>query len=232
MYTLARLLGESLPTDHCKQTNGMQMAQAALAKKTCTNVLDVGCGKGNSADLFSKWCPGIKWVGVAIEDSPEVRSRRRRDLEFHSFDGQSLPFADFSFDLVYSSQVLEHVRHPTLLMGDMVRVLKLGGLLVGSTSHLEPYHSYSFWNYTPYGFKTMAEEAGLVVSEIRPSIDAFTLILRRLLGVPQFMNRWWSSESPLNVLINLRKRIRGSDEMANATKLLFCAQFSFLCRKN
>lgn len=231
MYGTIKLLGNSLPNDHCRQTDGVKMAQVALKKKKCRNVLDLGCGNGDSFDLFQKWQPTIKWIGVDIEDSPEVNSRTRTDQEFYSFDGVSLPFDDTCFDMVFSKQVFEHVRHPDFLVKEIARVLRSNGLFVGSTSHLEPYHSYSLWNYTPYGFKTIAEDAGFIVSEIRPSIDAFSLILRRLLGAPRFTNRWWDKESPFNALINLRKKIRGSNSTANAAKLLFCGQFSFLCIK-
>lgn len=234
MYSTIKLLGKSLPKDHSRQTDGVMMAIVALNKKLCKNVLDVGCGTGDSYDLFTNWSPGIKWVGVDIENSPEVTSRTRTDLEFHSFDGKSLPFDDSTFDMVFSKQVLEHVRHPSLLMSEMARVLKPGGLFVGSTSQLEPYHSYSLWNYTPYGFKILAEDAGFLVSEIRPSIDAFSLMLRRLIDSQQFKrlaNHWWNKESPLNALISFRKKIRGTDETANAAKLLFCGQFSFFCIK-
>lgn len=203
---MIKLLNNSLPKDHSRQTTGTQMAQTVLKKNRCQNVLDVGCGNGNSADFFTKASPGIRWIGVDINDSPEVRSRIRSDLEFHRFDGKTLPFGDSSFCMVYSNQVLEHVRYPAVLMKEMVRVLKPGGLLVGSTSHLEPYHSLSFQNYTPFGFKTMAEDAGLVVSEIRPGIDAFSLIIRRLLNAPRVTNHWWSGESPFNALIDIRKK--------------------------
>lgn len=182
------------------------------------------------APIHLKLNPNIKWVGIDIEDSPEVRSRIRNDIEFHSFDGRSLPFPDASFDMLYSNQVIEHVGNPLVLIQEMVHVLKAKGLLVGSTSHLEPYHSYSIWNFTPYGFKKIIEEAGLKVTEIRPGIDAFALILRRLLGAPTLTNYWWLA-SPLNRLIDLRRKIRGSYEAANAAKLLFCGQFYFICVK-
>lgn len=207
------------------------MAQAALERTKASNVLDVGCGDGNSADLFAEWAPEIRWVGVDIAHSPEVNARTRSDLEFHTFDGTELPFSDNSFDLVYSSQVLEHVRHPGALLKDIFRVLRPGGMLAGSTSHLEPFHSFSFWNFTPYGFKILVKEAGFELTEIRPSIDGMALIFRRLVNAPKFMNRWWWRESPLNFLISLRGRIRGEHRTINAAKLLYCGQFSFLCTK-
>jgi hypothetical protein len=66
----------------------------------------------------------------------------------------------------------EHVRHPEELLSDIARVLRPGGQSIGSTSQLEPYHSLSLWNYTPYGFRVLVEGAGLKLDKIRPSIDA------------------------------------------------------------
>lgn len=232
MTDLASLLGNSLPRDHSRQQSAQQLARELVVHQAIGTVLDVGCGAGNSVDLFRKWKADIRWVGVDIASSPEVEQRRRRDAEFHTFDGVALPFPDASFDLLYSKQVLEHVRQPAASLKDMARVLKPGALLVGSTSHLEPFHSYSYWNYTPYGFKVLIEEAGLELLEIRPSIDALTLIVRRLLGEPKFFSRWWSRDSPLNRLLSWRGAARKQDHRRiNANKLLYCGQFAFVCRK-
>ncbi|WP_431857337.1 methyltransferase domain-containing protein [Azospirillum sp.] len=44
--------------------------------------------------------------------------------------GEALPFPDASFDVVYSSNVLEHVRDPQAVIDEAVRVLKPGGQLL------------------------------------------------------------------------------------------------------
>jgi SAM-dependent methyltransferase len=43
--------------------------------------------------------------------------------------GEDLPFEDASFDLVLSSNVLEHVRDPAAVISESIRVLRPGGLL-------------------------------------------------------------------------------------------------------
>lgn len=227
-----QLLGTRVPGDHSRQTLAEHMAARALEGQRSAAVLDLGCGTGRSVEIFRSLSPEASWVGVDIDDSDEVRARTREDAEFHTFDGEHLPFEGGRFDLVYCAQVLEHVRRPGPLLAEAQRVLRPGGRLAGSTSQLEPFHSRSTWNYTPHGLALLLEEAGFDDLELRPGIDALTLIARRGLGAPRFFNRWWSVESPLNRAIGLFARARGLDAaQANAVKLLFCGQFAFLARR-
>jgi SAM-dependent methyltransferase len=196
------------------------------------SVLDLGCGAGDSVEQFRNVNPAVRWTGVDIERSPEVEARRRTDASFVTFDGVRLPFEDGSFDAVYCKQVLEHVRAPAPLLASVLRVLRPGGLFAGSTSHLEPFHSLSTWNYTPYGLSLLLREAGLSVVEMRPGIDALAVLLNRGLGMRSWTRRWWRVESPLNRVASVYGRARRlSPAQVNALKLLLCGQFTFLARR-
>jgi SAM-dependent methyltransferase len=226
-------LGSAIPGDHSRQSLASDYIRPLLERSGNhpPRVLDLGCGAGDSVDAFRAVDPEVGWIGLDLPDSPEVSTRTRADAEFQSFDGVAIPLADASIDLVYSKQVFEHVRRPRELLLEVARVLAPGGTFVGSTSQLEPFHSYSFWNYTPYGFAALAEEAGLELLELRPGIDALALIVRRATGRPAFMNRWWAHESPFNRLIGLGRRpLRLDDRQLNAIKLVLCGQFCFLAR--
>lgn len=224
-----------MPEDHCRQTTGSTLARnIVLENENIGIVMDLGCGAGGSIDFFRKINPTIKWIGLDVENSqaPQVKRRTRSDVEFHSFDGINIPFEDNYFDLIYSNQVLEHVTHPRELLKEVSRVLKPGGYFIGSTSQLETYHTYSVWNFTPYGFKILIEEAGLKLTQIRPSIDGLTMLLRTVFGSPKFFGRWWGKESPLNKIIGLAGKItKKSNRRVNGLKLLFCGQFSFIVEK-
>ncbi|NJN72083.1 MAG: class I SAM-dependent methyltransferase [Limnothrix sp. RL_2_0] len=229
---LENLLQDALPDDHSRQVNSEQMLNQFLDQKSDLDirVLDLGCGNGRSIDLFKSKSKNIKWIGVDIDSSPEVDSRMRTDGEFLTFDGIHLPFEDNYFDLIYSNQVFEHVRHPEKLLKDVFRVLKPGASFIGSVSHLEPFHSYSYWNYTPYGFKVLAEDAGLTLKKIRPSIDSLTLIIRSGLRVKaaSSLDRYWIYESPLNKLISFFSRLKKyHNSRINVMKLSLCGQFCF-----
>ncbi len=233
MFELYRLIEKQLPSDHSRQVCSEYYIKEILGELgAIVHVLDLGCGNGRSVDEFRKFKPDIKWHGLDIEGSPEVLSRTRTDVEFFSYDGVNIPFDTGSFDFVYSNQTLEHVRYPRELLQEINRVLKPCGYFAGSLSQLEPYHSYSVWNYTPYGLQLLLEEAQFEVVEFRPGIDAATLIARRMLGRPRFFDRWFENESPVNRLIGIAGKLRGArTQTINAAKLLYCGQFCFSAQK-
>jgi SAM-dependent methyltransferase len=225
---LGDLLGPRIPGDHSRQV----LADDYAARLRPARAMDLGCGAGDSVDLFRALDPEVDWVGVDIEDSHEVSGRTRADAEFVTFDGQRLPFEDSSFDLVYCKQVLEHVEHPHELLREVARVLRPGGSFAGSTSQLEAFHSRSIFNWTPYGFTVTAEEAGLEVVELRPVIDGLTLVAWRALGLPRFFHRWWARESPGYRVIELAARVARLDASTrNQIKLVLAGQFAFLARR-
>jgi SAM-dependent methyltransferase len=225
---LGDLLGPRIPGDHSRQV----LADHYAARLRPARVMDLGCGAGDSVDLFRALNPEAHWVGVDVEDSPEVSGRTRADAEFVTFDGRRLPFEDASFDLVYCKQVLEHVESPHELLREVARVLEPQGSFAGSTSQLEAFHSRSIFNWTPYGFTVTAEGAGLEVVELRPVIDGLTLVTWRALGLPRFFHRWWARESPGYRMIELAARLARLDARTrNQIKLVLAGQFAFLARR-
>ncbi|HET9757782.1 MAG TPA: methyltransferase domain-containing protein [Candidatus Limnocylindrales bacterium] len=228
--SLWSLLETYIPNDHALQVNARYYLDKVMSGPDAPrHVLDLGCGNGNSVDAFRGHDASIAWVGVDIGDSQEVRARRRKDATFVTYDGTRVPFPDGTFDLVYSSQVLEHVPDPLVHLREIARVLRPGGMFIGSTSQLEPYHSMSYWNITPFGFVTLVRAAGLQVLELRPGIDGVTLTLRSYFGRPSGFDVWWNGESPLNAEIDAWGRETGRrPALINLRKLHMCGQFAFL----
>ena len=230
-HELAGALGDAVPSDHARQT----LADAHITAGP-ERVLDLGCGTGSSVDAFRAVNPGVQWTGLDIAGSREVAQRTRTDARFVTFDGVTIPFPDASFDLVYCKQVLEHVARPEALLSEVARVLAPAGRFAGSTSQLEAFHSMSTFNYTPYGFATLLQRAGLALVEIRPGIDGPTLLAHRLLASGRLLRsrwpRWWGDRSPLNRAIDWYGALGRMDARAvNANKLLFCGQFAFVARR-
>ena len=129
-------MADYVPNDHPGQVTPEWMVKRVLDKLPPNPVIvDVGCGAGNSVDFFRSLLPDCEWIGVDIAESPEVRQRKRSDAKFLEFDGINIPLPSDSVDLVFSRQVLEHVRYPELLLKDIARILNKDRFLVGSTSN-------------------------------------------------------------------------------------------------
>lgn len=229
---LYELIKEVLPNDHARQISALDYIEpitklGALGKR----VMDLGCGAGSSADAFRAADPTVEWHGVDLQSSPEVETRTRTDVTFHTFDGVRLPFRDNQFDIIYSRQVFEHVRHPEALLGHVERVLKPGGAFIGSLSYLEPYHSLSYWNYTPYGWYELLKAAKLKPLEFRPGIDAIALIQRHYGGKRKEHSPWFTS-SPLNEEIDKWGAETGRrPQLVNLRKLQYCGHLVFYATK-
>lgn len=230
MATLWQLVGEHIPNDHSRQVHSQYYLEEELrAPDAPPLVVDLGCGNGASAPLARTFKPDVRWVGVDITQSDHARGVV--DEQVVLYDGVRLPFADDSLPLIYSNQVLEHVRHPEPLLREIRRVLRPGGVFIGSTSQLEPYHAWSLWNYTIYGFKVIVEDAGLDLEEVRPGIDGIALVRRQWFGRRPEHGRWFQ-KSPLNEEIDewgLATSRRANQ--INLRKLQFCGQFSFRVSK-
>jgi SAM-dependent methyltransferase len=230
---LSELLKPCLPNDHARQVTSRyyvdQVMQSTPAPRV---VVDLGCGRGDSVDVFRKHDPSVTWIGVDIGDSMEAEQRTRNDAQFVQYDGWDIPLASGSVDVVYSHQVLEHVRDPSFHVGEIARVLRPGGALIGSTSQFEPYHSRSYWNFTPVGFLALVEDAGMQLEEIRPGIDGVTLVLRTFLGRPAPFSKWFVEGSPLHTLIDeSAARDKKRTWLVNLRKVQFAGQFAFCVRR-
>lgn len=103
---------------------------ATDGKLRSIDILDNGCEHtGQQLALLAEQTKG-RVVGTNIyRGFPEKTVKRRRaNNEFYRMDGQNLTFADSSFDLVMSINVLEHVPHPDKYLAECYRVLRPGGI--------------------------------------------------------------------------------------------------------
>ena len=82
-------------------------------------------------------------------------------------------FGAGSFDVVLSTEMLEHVRDWPTVIGNLKRVLRPGGILLVTTRSIGfPYHGYPFdyWRYEPDDIRAIF--ADLDVLEVEADTDA------------------------------------------------------------
>lgn len=106
------------------------------------DVLEIGVGLGADHQRFAQ--AGARLTGIDLTERAVEHSRRRFDLfglqsDLRVADAESLPFADKSFDWVYSWGVLHHSPDTEKGVSEVLRVLRPGG-----SAKVMIYHTYSF----------------------------------------------------------------------------------------
>jgi len=109
------------------------------------DVLEVGCGLGTDAINFAR--AGASYTGIDLTDASIALVRRRFEIEGLSADlrvadAEALPFADESFDLVYSHGVLHHTPDTQRAIDEIYRVLRRGGTAMVMLYHKNSYNYY------------------------------------------------------------------------------------------
>jgi SAM-dependent methyltransferase len=106
------------------------------ARLPATAFLDAGCGDGRYLAALADGLPE-RVAGVDISERILETARRQAPAgaELRQANLERLPFADGAFDLVLSTQVIEHVLDPSLAVAELARVLDSGGVLVISTDN-------------------------------------------------------------------------------------------------
>ncbi len=93
-----------------------------------SRILDFGCGQGRLTSLLGRVFKNAEVSGVDISEKALALARQKHPgLEFVPFDGEETPFADQTFDLVFSYHVLEHVPDLAASLAEMARLTAPGG---------------------------------------------------------------------------------------------------------
>lgn len=115
-------------------------------------VLEIGGGTGYQAKRLTE-------DGYSVEsiDIPDSNYAGQHEFPVQPYDGRNIPFPDGSFDIVFSSNVLEHVSGLSYLQTEIKRVLRPGGVCV----HLMPTGAWRFWTNVAHYVELMQRLAGL-----------------------------------------------------------------------
>ena len=140
------------PNKALKQADLLEKYVQLQGKK----LLEIGSGLGvNHIVWTNKY--GIDGYGIE-PDAPGFESSYKISKELIEFNGlnsakiidtvgESIPFDNDSFDIVYSTNVLEHVQDPGKVIDEGIRVLKPGGTMQIVYPN---YHSYLDGHYAVF----------------------------------------------------------------------------------
>lgn len=132
------------------------------------SVLNIGAG-GEVADLLRRL--GVRTTSIDIDPA------RQPDRIMNVEDLGQIP--DASIEAIFCCDVLEHVIRPDVATREIHRVLRPGGLLVGSTPFLLGIHDApaDFWRFTRHGLERLFPGMEILALRERNGYFAATAVL-------------------------------------------------------
>lgn len=169
-----------------------------------STVVDFGCAERPYRSFFAD----ARYLGADLPGNDAA------DLEIDR--AGRVPVEDGSVDLVFSSQVLEHVDDPVGYLAECHRMLRPGGSLVLSTHGVMYLHRdpTDYWRWTCDGLDKVVTDAGFVVQELRGVLGLVGASLQLLqsgvaLKVPRRLRR--------AVVVVFQLLIKASDRYTSET---------------
>lgn len=138
----------------------------------------IGCGDGGERPFLT--ARGFEVTGLDVNPSPGT------DIVA---DAHHLPFADRSFDVALSMQVLEHLHSPWVAMDEIARIVRPGGCFVGSVAFLKGYHQ-SYFHMTHLGVAQLMKASGFEIDYLAGAQSITYTILGAMVPVgPRALRR-------------------------------------------
>lgn len=183
-----------------------------LIKKGFIKVLDIGAGNGISSLAFA--LAGYEVVALEPDKSNTVGSGAIKFLTNHynlnnvtvvEAFGESLPFEDESFDIVYGRQVMHHAYNLNKFVKEAARVLKKDGVLMTVRDHVikDEEDKKSFLQRHPL-HKYYGGENAFQFNEYKEAIEQSSLIIKKILTPSQSAINFspWNKEKIANIITN------------------------------
>jgi SAM-dependent methyltransferase len=187
----------------CREISAYLKSKGLSDKKI--NLLNYGCGTGNSEKYLKKYLPNASVFSVDVSDESIKVAREANkditDVTFESFDGNNIPF-DKEFHVIFIANVFHHIRHEKhvdILSNLRKKLIKNGQLFIFELNPLNPLtmlvairNDYKFDKdaklLTPFYAKRVLQQAGFADQKIKYTIF-FPQFLSFLLPYEKYLNK-------------------------------------------
>lgn len=127
----------TLPFEYINELRSAELRSVVPLLRPGIRVLELGAGSGRQALELDRL-----GFDVSAIDLPTSNYAANRVFPVIDYDGTTIPFPDRSFDAVFSSNVLEHVKDLPRMHDELRRVLARNG----ECFHILPTSSWRFWS--------------------------------------------------------------------------------------
>lgn len=123
--------------------------QSMVANNPNLTLLDIGAGSGTITASLAKYLPRGEVTALDLSEeilkqaSAYAKEKGINNIRFQTANVNNLPFADNTFDVVHTSQMLCYQSAPADSLREMLRVLKPGGVVAVRECDMR------MWSYYP-----------------------------------------------------------------------------------
>lgn len=136
LRALERFLIAERKLNHLQAIRDHELEVVAALLPRRGKLIEIGAGTGWQAQALAQ-----RGYEVSAVDLPDSNYAEHRVFPVCDYDGHKLPFGDGTFDIVYSSNLLEHIPHLDAFQQEIHRVLRPHGCVI----HVLPSSSWRFW---------------------------------------------------------------------------------------
>ena len=144
LRSLRRLLIAEQTLAHLQAIRSHELEVVAALLPQGGKLLEIGAGTGWQAHALAQ--QGYEVSAVDLSGSKYAGDRV---FPVQDYDGHTLPYGDGEFDIVYSSNLLEHIPHLEDFQREIHRVLRPDGCVI----HVLPSSSWRFWTNLTHPIK-------------------------------------------------------------------------------
>jgi 2-polyprenyl-3-methyl-5-hydroxy-6-metoxy-1,4-benzoquinol methylase len=102
------------------------------------NILDVGCGAGNTSAYLKEKFPAAHATGIEVHAPAALLAKTRLDRVIEaSVEAADLPLPESPFDLILCLDVLEHLNDPWAALAKFAEQLAEGGFVLISLPNIQ-----------------------------------------------------------------------------------------------
>lgn len=135
-------------------------------------ILEIGAGTGWQTAILRK--QGYNVIAIDINS---CNYKDHQIIDIIEYDGRNIPFPDMHFNAIFSSNVLEHIKHIDEFQVEMSRVLKDDGIAI----HVIPSSSWRIWTNLTHIFSRWSIPRSHGEHAPNAIVEIF-----------YFSRRWWS----------------------------------------
>ena len=171
-YRYNRYIQLIKPPSPSLNINQKKMINILKSYNRKSKVLDIGCGSRRLADHL---------INYDLEPASNI------DVVG---DAQSLPFNNDTFDLIICQAVLEHVQEPSVVVAEIHRILKNGGVLYVEVPFLQGFHAdpHDYTRFTLSGIEYLLRKYKRIESGV--CVGPFSVLA------------WWLRKFPTVIFKN------------------------------